>query len=88
MREGATRLATSERTLARLVESTTGLSFGRWRQQLHLIIALRELASGVPVQNVAATLGYESVNAFITMFRKAMGSTPAHYFAERKNSGR
>lgn len=39
-------------------------------------------------QNVATTLGYESVNAFITMFRKAMGTTPAHYFAERKVSGR
>jgi len=28
------------------------------------------------------------MNAFITLFRKAMGSTAAHYFAERKNSGR
>ena len=80
--------AEGDLSFARLMQRETGLSFGRWRQQLHLIIALRELASGVPVQNVAATLGYESVNAFITMFRKAMGSTPAHYFAERKNSGR
>jgi len=53
-----------------------------------LIIALRELASCVSVQNVAATFRYESVNAFITMFLKAMGSTPAHYLAERKNSNR
>ncbi|CAH3577740.1 MULTISPECIES: AraC family transcriptional regulator [Enterobacter] len=88
LKDWAKRLALSERSFARLMQRETGLSFGRWRQQLHLIIALRELASGVPVQNVAATLGYESVNAFITMFRKAMGSTPAHYFAERKNSGR
>jgi len=28
------------------------------------------------------------MNAFITLFRKAMGSTAAHYYAERKNSGR
>ena len=88
LKDWAKRLALSERSFARLMQRETGLSFGRWRPQLHLIIALRELASGVPVQNVAATLGYESVNAFITMFRKAMGSTPAHYFAERKNSGR
>ncbi|AHE71440.1 AraC family transcriptional regulator [Enterobacter ludwigii] len=84
----AKRLALSERSFARLMARETGLSFGRWRQQLQLIIALQELASGVPVQNVATTLGYESVNAFITMFRKAMGTTPAHYFAERKVSGR
>lgn len=82
----AKRLALSERSLARLMLRETGLTFGRWRQQLHLIIALRELASGVPVQNVAANLGYESVNAFITMFRKNMGSTPAHYFAVRKTA--
>lgn len=84
----AKRLALSERSLARLMLRETGLTFGRWRQQLHLIIALQELASGVSVQNVAAKLGYESVNAFITMFRKTMGSTPAHYFAERKISAR
>ena len=57
----------------------TGLTFGRWRQQLHLVVALRELASGTSVQRVAAILGYESVNAFITMFRKAVGSTPSRY---------
>lgn len=82
----AKRLALSERSLARLMRRETGLSFGRWRQQLHLIIALRELASGVAVQNVATKLGYESVNAFITMFKKMMGCTPAHYFTNRKIS--
>ncbi|TDQ26993.1 AraC-like DNA-binding protein [Raoultella sp. BIGb0149] len=86
LQEWAKRLALSERSLARLMQRETGLTFGRWRQQLHLIIALRELASGTSVQNVAAQLGYESVNAFITMFRKMMGSTPAHYFAERKTA--
>jgi len=79
----AKRVAMSDKSLARLVIRETGLSFGRWRQQLHLIVALRELAAGETVQNVAAGLGYESVNAFITMFKKAMGSTPAQYFAQR-----
>ncbi len=69
----AKRLALSERSLARLMRRETGLTFGRWRQQLHLIIALQELASGVSVQNVAAKLGYESVNAFITLFKKRWG---------------
>ncbi len=69
----AVRLALGERTLTRLIERETGLSFGRWRQQLHLLIAIRELAAGAPVQRVSETLGYESVTAFITMFRKALG---------------
>lgn len=77
----AQRVAMSERSLARLMVRETGLTFGRWRQQLYLVIALRDLAGGAPVQTVAAELGYESVNAFITMFKKALGATPAQYFA-------
>lgn len=83
--EWAKRVAMSERSLSRLLVRETGLTFGRWRQQLHLIIALRDLAGGASVQAVAATLGYESVNAFITMFQKALGETPARFFARGKN---
>lgn len=75
------RLAMSERTLARLVIRETGLTFGRWRQQLHLIVALRQLAAGTSVQQVAGNLGYDSVTAFITMFKKALGQPPAQYFS-------
>jgi AraC-like DNA-binding protein len=77
----AARLATSERSLARLVKSATGMSFGRWRQQVHLMIALSQLAEGKSVQDVAGTLGYDSVSAFIIMFRKALGKSPTQYFA-------
>lgn len=78
--EWAAKLAMSERSLARLVQRETGLTFGRWRQQLHLIVALSELAGGATVQQVAGTLGYDSVTAFITMFKKALGLPPAQYF--------
>lgn len=77
----AKRLAMSESSLTRLVVAETGLSFGRWRQQLHLLIAIRELASGVSVQQVSAVLGYESVTAFITMFKKTLGKPPAKYLS-------
>ncbi|WP_084652501.1 AraC family transcriptional regulator [Ottowia thiooxydans] len=77
----ADQLAVSGRSLARLVERETGLSFGRWRQQWHLIVALRQLAEGSPVQQVASNLGYDSVTAFITMFKKSLGQPPAQYFA-------
>ncbi|CUW96951.1 helix-turn-helix transcriptional regulator [Rhizobium pusense] len=79
----AEHVAVSERTLKRLMIQETGLSFGRWRRQLHLVIALRELAGGATVQQVAGDLGYESTTAFIVMFRKALGTTPSRYFADR-----
>ncbi|HBV38370.1 MAG TPA: AraC family transcriptional regulator [Erwinia sp.] len=81
LRQWAAQLATSERSLARLLESETGMSFGRWRQRLHLMVALSHLAEGQSVQNVAGTLGYDSVSAFITMFKKALGKSPTQYFS-------
>jgi len=77
----AERLALSDRSLARLVKRETGLTFGRWRQQLHMIVALQQLSAGATVQQVAGNLGYDSVTAFITMFKKSLGQPPARYFA-------
>lgn len=79
MGQWAKRMALSENSLARLVQKETGLTFGRWRQQLQLIFALRSLAAGATVQQVSSDLGYESVSAFITMFKKALGASPARY---------
>ena len=77
----AERLAISERTLLRLVKQDTGLSFARWRQQVQLLHALLQLAAGHSVQQVSMDLGYESVSAFITVFKKRLGTTPKRYFA-------
>lgn len=79
MAHWAKRVALSENSLARLVQRETGLTFGNWRQQLQLIIAIRSLAAGATVQQVSGDLGYESVSAFITMFKKALGTSPAKY---------
>ncbi len=79
MAQWAKRVAMSENSLARLAQQETGLTFGRWRQQLQLIIAIRSLAAGATVQQVSGDLGYESVSAFITMFKKALGTSPAQY---------
>lgn len=82
--EWACRLALSERSLTRLFLKETGLTFGRWRQQFHLLYALRELAGGASVQTVSLDLGYSSVTAFITMFKKAVGTTPSRFFVSAK----
>lgn len=79
--EWAAHVAMSERSLKRLMVQETGLTFGRWRRQLHLVISLRELAGGATVQKVSSDLGYESATAFIVMFKKALGTTPTRYFA-------
>ncbi len=78
------RMAVAPRTLTRALKRETGLSFGRWRQQLHILVALQRLDQGASVQAIAADLGYEGASAFVTMFRKALGKPPARYLAERR----
>ncbi|CAE6772626.1 helix-turn-helix transcriptional regulator [Paraburkholderia sp. SEWSISQ10-3 4] len=82
--EWASMVAMSERTFDRLVMKETGQSFGRWRQQLQLVVALRDLSGGASVQQVALALGYESTTAFIIMFKKAFGVPPGQYMLDRR----
>ena len=71
-----------QRTLERLFWAQTGLSFGRWRQQLRLAHALKLLAVGQPVTAVALDVGYDSPSAFVSTFRRTFGKTPGRYFRE------
>ncbi len=70
----------SKRTVERLFKRETGLGFGRWRQQFRLGRALRRLAAGEAVTNVALEVGYDSASAFISAFRMTFGQTPGQYF--------
>jgi AraC-like DNA-binding protein len=70
----------SKRTLERLFLTETNMSFGRWRQQLGLLHAIRLLAAGEKVTTVALESGYATASAFISMFRRALGTTPGDYF--------
>jgi AraC-like DNA-binding protein len=81
----AKRIGVGERTLNRLLVEETGLSFSRWRQQLLVILAIQKLARGGSVQNTALELGYESASSFVTMFRKAMGTSPARYMSTSRS---
>lgn len=70
----------SERTLSRRFAAETGLGFAQWRQQARLVKSFEWLARGEPVGNVALSLGYDSVSAFIAAFRRSFGCTPASCF--------
>jgi len=72
----------SKRTAQRLFIAETNMSFAKWRQQLRLLHALQSLAAGQKVASAARAAGYNSTSAFIAMFRKQLGATPAHYFRD------
>jgi AraC-like DNA-binding protein len=68
------------RTLTRRFFKETGLSFAQWRQQMRLLLALEQLADGEMLTTVAQKVGYQSVSAFIQVFRRALGTTPKAIF--------
>src|SRR6266850_6426964 len=72
----------AKRTIERLFLSETDMTFGKWRQQLRLLHALRLLASGQSVTTVGFEVGYDSTSAFIAAFKNVFGTTPGRYYAE------
>jgi AraC-like DNA-binding protein len=70
----------NKRTIERLFRVETLMTFGKWRQQLRLLHALRLLAEGAKITKVALEAGYSTPSAFISMFRKTLGTTPGKYF--------
>jgi AraC-like DNA-binding protein len=78
--EWAKEVGAGTRTLSRLFPRETGMQFRNWQQQVRLLEALRLLAAGNPVTNVALDVGYESTSAFVSMFRRTLGKTPGQYF--------
>lgn len=72
-------LFVSERSFSRLFREQTQMSFGQWRQQACVVLALSRLSAGESVTGIAMDLGYESPAAFSTMFRRLVGCAPSHY---------
>ena len=74
------KVGAGKRTAERLFQQDAGMTFGRWRQQLRLMHAMHLLAEGAKVTHAALDAGYSTPSAFISMFRKCLGTTPASYF--------
>lgn len=74
------RLHLDQKTIQRLFRKETGMTFGQWRQQARLLLALERIAVGEKVIDIALELGYDSPSAFTSMFRKQFGKTPSQFF--------
>lgn len=69
----------SRRSFTRHFQREIGVSLSVWRQQACLFAAVPRLSEGEPVTSVALDLGYDSVSAFTTMFRRMLGVPPKFY---------
>lgn len=75
----AKRAGMSRRNFTRSFLREIGVSLSAWRQQAILFAALPRLADGEAITSVALDLGYDSVPAFTTMFKRMLGASPRAY---------
>ncbi|MPS92350.1 helix-turn-helix transcriptional regulator [Comamonas sp.] len=73
--------ALTPKTLHRRFLRSTGMSWGRWYQQLRLMTSIPALLRGVPITAVALESGYESHSAYTAAFRKQFGRPPSAFAA-------
>lgn len=78
--EWSSRLNMDAKTIQRLFRRETGMTFGQWRQQARLLLALERIAVGEKIIDVAGELGYDSPSAFSAMFKKQFGTTPSQFY--------
>ncbi len=77
--ELADAVHTTERTLMRRAQRDLGMSLAEWRQRLRVVKAMPLLQAGQTVETIALDLGYGSASAFISMFKRRVGTTPDEY---------
>lgn len=76
----AGELGLSIRQLNRIFKSYYGASFGQILAETRLVRAEKLLSStDIPIEDIAFEVGYRSLSAFLTAFKKRYGTTPGKY---------
>lgn len=76
IRDLAAGLGVSGRTIERAFAADASMTIGEWRQRSRVCRAIELLAGGAAVKDVALEVGYETPSAFVTAFKKYVGTTP------------
>tara|TARA_R110000868_G_scaffold230492_1_gene483654 strand:- start:125 stop:712 length:588 start_codon:yes stop_codon:yes gene_type:complete len=84
--ECAVLLAVNPKTLRRWFMDDLGMTFGKWRRQARLQLALEYLAKGESVLGVAIATGYANHSAFSAMFRNELGVSPVEFITHRRRA--
>lgn len=74
----------SPRTIERLFQAETGMSFRQWRSRLRLLSAIEHLRQGKSSTTIAHTLGYRTASAFVAAFREHFGCPPQSYLVGKR----
>jgi len=86
LRELCDGCGASLRTMQRIFSEELGMPLSRWRNLVRMVHAIKLLASGKTITQIALDLGFESVSAFIFSFRQYFGLSPGRYRAKQVGS--
>jgi len=75
----AKQLHMAERTLIRRFRAETGMTIVQWRQHARVMAAIKLLTAGESVTQAALAVGYESLSAFIAVFKQVTGELPSQF---------
>ncbi|UBM23630.1 helix-turn-helix transcriptional regulator [Pseudomonas sp. p1(2021b)] len=82
--ECAEFLGINIKTVQRWFHEDVGMSFGTWRKQARLLIALDRLAQGHNILEVSLDAGYSTPSAFTAMFKREFGLPPRAFQPPRR----
>jgi AraC-like DNA-binding protein len=80
--EWANDLGIASKTVHRLFLKETGMTFVQWREQARLLHALKKIASGEKIIDIAIDCGYSTPSAFTAMFKRHFGAPPSSYYLD------
>ncbi|MGI0119825.1 AraC family transcriptional regulator [Zooshikella sp. RANM57] len=86
LKELASHVGASERTIHRLFMQETGVNYQKWRQIRRLARAIELLSTGKSITETAQQLEFSSDSAFISFFRSYLDKTPKKYVNLMKNN--
>lgn len=82
LKDLATWVGASQRTIERIFKVELNMTFSKWRQLLKMQKSLELLKDKLPVADIASLVGYHSSSAFVHAFRLQFGVSPKKYYED------
>lgn len=77
-------IGASERTISRIFQRETGMSYQRWRQYWRYLRSIELLAQKYSITYITQELKFSSDSAFIAFFKQHAGTTPNQYIQQKR----
>jgi AraC-like DNA-binding protein len=82
--ELSSHVGATGKTIGRIFQRDTGMSYQEWRQQWRVLRAIELLVTGHAVSHITSQLGFSTDSSFITFFKHMQGCAPGAYMKKAR----